>query len=359
MVQVTYPIPYLIRATINRERRMVDVADEIVRDIREVEETEAPVVLTCKLNSPNRNIHNPVCDRPTVFRSYEGKIYAPCMVVSKDFEAVEQRQLVADDFANLAQQEFYWSTPFDKQYPHQANQGGNLSLPADRLRKYQSGELPRREQLPIRNSQTGSDGRGAVIAAAEADLAKYISIEGKLWRQTLEPVIRYMRFTQGTTLIYLDENKDILQQTEARGAFRIDRMQDCLDHVEAFTTSRSGSPDAFLYHVKDIIVSDSSAFTFNDEQDSVIRLAKRLYEPLYYQALIHEDTMTPDQRTAVLIMQDAMERRSDDDIEKLAEIIRDFSNNWPVPTFPLPTDVPFLLERWDLRPAGQGAGMKI
>jgi hypothetical protein len=338
---------------------MVDVADEIGREIRDVEEFDAPVVLTCKLNSPSRNIHEPVCDRPAVFRSFEGKIYAPCMVVSKAFEAVEQRQLVPADIANLAQQEFYWSTPFDKQYPHQANQGGNLSLPAERLRKYQVGELPRLDQLPVRNSQTGSDGRSAAIAAAKADLAKYISIEGKLWRQTLEPVIRYMRFTQGTTLIYLAENKDILEQTEARGAFRIDRMQDCLDHVAAFTTSQSGKPDAYLFHVADIVVEDSSAFTFDDEKDSILRLSNRLYDHLFYQAIMHEDTMTPDQRTSILVMKDAMERRSDEDVEKLAEIIRDFSNDWPVPTFPLPADVPLLLERWDLRPAGQNAGMKI
>lgn len=136
-------------------------------------------------------------------------------------------------------------------------------------------------------------------------------------------------------------------------------MQDCLDHVAAFTTSQSGKPDAYLFHVADIVVEDSSAFTFDDEKDSILRLSNRLYDHLFYQAIMHEDTMTPDQRTSILVMKDAMERRSDEDVEKLAEIIRDFSNDWPVPTFPLPADVPLLLERWDLRPAGQNAGMKI
>ncbi len=360
MVQVTYPIPYLMRARVRGQSRMIDVADEIVREIGEVDDFDAPVVLTCKIAGPSKNIWQPVCDREAVFRYYEGHFYTPCMVVSKTFQSVVERQLAPQDLANLAQQETFWATAFGNQYPHQSGLNGKNSLPAERLRKYQAGELPRLETLPVRGSEVGSQGRAAKIAEAEADLAKYICVDGKLWRQTRgEPIIRYSRLSRGHTMIYLDEAHAELQQHEFKGSFRIDRMEDCLDHVASLTKAEAGSPDDIIFQIADIRLDNEAAFTFDDEKDSILRLAKRLFDPLYYQAVVYEDTMSDDQRAAVLDMKGALEGESDEDAERLTKIIRDFAADWPLPKFPLPFDVPLLLERWDLRPTMASAGMTI
>lgn len=75
MVQITYPIPYVMRATFQGRKQNLEVADEIIRDIKEAAAEEVPVVLSCKVVEPGSGAMEPSKYKDVVVRFQEGKFY--------------------------------------------------------------------------------------------------------------------------------------------------------------------------------------------------------------------------------------------------------------------------------------------
>lgn len=197
------------------------------------------------------------------------------------------------------------------------------------------------------------------MATAEADLAQYLCINGQLWRETLgEPIIRFNKWATDSAVIYLDEERPDLEQTEARGSFRVDRLNDCLDHVTDLTRDLHGNECKFIYWVKDIEVLNEDVFTFNDERDSLVRFGERIFPWLQYEAVAQEETLSQQTLQSITRLGHALEATTDEGLDQLAAALRGLEANWPLKN-PVPADLNLILERWELRPTLGRTSMTI
>lgn len=356
MVTITYPIPYLLRAISGRWKKaeMIEVADEIHREVRDVEEYEAPVVFTCKKQWPYGQVPEQTEHPLTEVRIFEGRFYAPCMVMSKEVRsAKEPHPLTSADFNSFAQQEAFWLTPFEKPYDHQAKFHRNPNIHAERLRKYQAGKLPRFERLKVKRDENKTDGRAEAIATAEADLARLICVDGNLWRETRgEPVIRYM-ISARTVCIAIADNSGNIPRSDTIGEFRLTRLEDCLDHVRMIMTV-GGHPEANIQvQFSDLEIADERPFTFDDEKDSLAGLGYRVLDAINYDNAFGDRPISDETRKRMTNLEHALKSGDEDDLERAASVLKELSADWPE-RIKRPADIETTIQRWHLRPTVVG-----
>jgi hypothetical protein len=355
MVHVVYPIPYVATTKVNGRRQSSDIAAEIEREIQDVDPVDAPVALSCKVAERCSGIHDPKIFRDAVFRVHNGQFYTPALVAVPGDDGMRTRPMLPGDLRRLGVPGVSFETPNGREFERVTNPKERDVFAADRLRRYQAGQIRRAHKLADLSGKNGPNGRDTIIAAAEADLAQFICINGQLWRQSLgEPIIRYHKWGRDKALIYLDENRDDLEQTEAKGSFRIDRMEDCLDHVKNLARALNGTDCSFTFWIKDIQIADESVLTFDDERDSLVRFGERIFPWLQYEAVTHEETLSQRAIQSITSLGHALEATTEEGLDQLATALRRVEAHWPLKN-PVPADLNLVLERWELRPTAHSA----
>lgn len=355
MVKVTYPVPYRLRVVLRGSRstvpQMVDVSDVYHGEFREISGDDTIVAATVDTKWPHVTDELTKAFVPTVaIRHFEGKFFVPMWVFPKiGITGLDPRPMVPNDIDELGQMVTNYYSPIEKPYAHQGNDLQGPSLPAVVLSQHRSGKLPALDQLKIKRiASTHNNHQQTQIDAAKADLARYLSIDGMLWRETRgEPVIRYMVSGKRTRLC-LGDNCDALIPNDEVGEFRLDRLDDCMEHVKSLRDLRRANDTEFLVDFERLIINDPTVFCFDDEERAVFKAGRMLLNSFANAQERHlsipEAVQSQMQRLEELTLSKKPEQAQA--VVDTLELIR---AHWPEGLH-RPRDLDGTVERWNLRP---------
>jgi hypothetical protein len=351
MVSVKYPIPYALSAVYGPSRKpnTIRISDEVVLDVRNASEDEAPIVMKCRTAWPTSNLpgqegdddgYRHLINPQAEFRFFDGAFYAPLMIFKKTrCEPAEFAEPA--DFERLETDTHLWATPFSTPYASQVF-GKNLLIDHD------NGLLPSLAQAKLREIHSKNDPRELALEAAKSDLANCLIVDNRAYRRLAEePVLRY-RVSSGRATVTLEEKVDPFRlRYDNSGYFRTDRFDDCIDHLSATY------PEAEIFLNVDKITFDPDIqLKFDDEALSMVVLATDLDDKLRF----HGDCGPELEglKTKLSAYGDlpfSQQLAKAEDISGVVERILDLAG----PDLDLPAEMYSDLRRWNLRPVEAGS----
>lgn len=294
MPTINYPIPYTIEAKYGRNRnpQPISIADVLEVYFRNVADTEAPVVMsasmTWKTNGlpgqvPNtwesvepRNDLNP----PVQIRHFNDAFYAPVRKFSRLLNAPSEIATPADLESPLDLNKAL-ATPLSKLYV-ELPQDSRLLLEGQAL-----GRLPTFDDAKIKEITDAFDRRGNAVTAAMETIGEYACIDGRLWKKLAgEP---RLRFQEGIRIVERDGEDaaermmvvDIVDDDTIKthriegGFFRLDRLDDCIEHIRSNFPTRP-----ILVHFDDLRVEMPEALALNEERGALLSTARNILQML-------------------------------------------------------------------------------
>ncbi|TLX17107.1 hypothetical protein [Rhizobium sp. MHM7A] len=351
MAILRYPIPYQIYAVPKgmRQPREIDVADEVAFNIPNCDDMDAPVVARVHKEWPSsvfpadsyqkrNNIRPP--ERPiTEIRSFDGKFYAAVVInrgVPHSFAKVEDLDDVMGGGLNMA-------TSFTHLYAMRDEKT------AKRLALQRSGNLKTLDEIPHSKRDLTTEkhvtAREYVLEFAREDARQYIAIDGFLWRAIAkEPKLQYEVPDTGPIAVSMETPST---RNGKRRLFNLNRLDDLIDHLETNYPGRS--IDMQLY---DLEVSDPSAFTFDDEAETMWTVGHELRQHLSKKI----DQMPEDVAEAWYDLRDELQKTNEGNAPEKAELFAELSTkllNHFADDKTL-NNARRDLERWHMRPAQGG-----
>lgn len=277
MSTIRYPIPYQIYGVTGRSPKpsIINIADEITFEIDDYTAAEAPVAVSVMKPWPHATYHTEFerriagYDHPapeTLLRRIGDALYAP--VVKVMTRTIEPVPATAGDFWDLFCVR-YAATPMKHLYANHNHVA---------LKQQGRGELKSMRDIRIRKiGDTVQDGisvesREFVLNQAVEDAKTLATIDGELWKRLpADPILHYVANPVKREIIIDIEPGEFSEQREYHGYFRIDRLEDCLDHLAA------AYPDyPVSLKFKDLKVFDSDVLTYRDEERALVWAATRL-----------------------------------------------------------------------------------
>jgi hypothetical protein len=281
MVSVKYPIPYALSAVYGPSRKpnTIRISDEVVLDVRNASEDEAPIVMKCRTAWPTSNLpgqdgdeegYRHLINPEAEFRFFDGAFYAPLMIFKK-VRIGPAEFVTPTDFERLETDGHLWATPFSTPYSSHVF-AKNLLIDHD------NGLLPSLAQAKLRGIHSKNDPRELALEAAKSDLANCLIVDNRAYRRLAEePVLRY-RVSSGRATVTLEEKVDPFRlRYDNSGYFRMDRFDDCIDHLQATY------PKANIFlNVDNIVFDPDIRLKFDDEALSMVVLATDLEDKLRF-----------------------------------------------------------------------------
>lgn len=349
---IRYPVPYQVYGLAGRSTKpsVIDIADELAFEIPDLEAVDAPVTISMTKAWPHalyrsefeQGSHDKRDAPVTALRAFEGGLYAP--IVKHNRLMPEPEGVKPEEFRELFNS-YRAATPMQHLYANHDY---------DPLRRYFAGQLKPLGQVPIRSvvddvpATIDVQRRDFVVERAKTDAANIICIDGLLWQKLpAEPIIRYRADTDRrvvTLEIVLGED----QQIDRKGGyFRLDRLDDCRDHVVSFF------PDFETKQLfRDLTVLDSDILHYNDDARALVWNAREL--EWFCSFDISEFT-----KAAGIAYYDLRElnekhaRNEEIDLDRLASAMATIADNYP--TDRITPSIKSALERWKWRPtSGMG-----
>jgi hypothetical protein len=267
MAKIVLPVRHYVHAKYgrNRNQKMLKVTEGVAFEVPEYASVEAPAVASLNKTWPvsglpgqwdarvqsDERFNNGIFE----LRYRDGAFYAPMKRFSKSENTVPE-QVTIDDLANLDNTRFLFASAFDSALdydvsPSDYTEGKTLCVGDDNL----SGGW---ESLKVRDIDPDTDHREKIIKQVARSL-NFAFIDGDLHlRLEREPHIRYVNFPD-EVVITIEQN-DLLSP-KVGGFFRLDRLEDCLDHVKA---AYPGKP--IKVWVRDLSIYNDAVLQFEAEE---------------------------------------------------------------------------------------------
>jgi hypothetical protein len=376
MTDVIYPVPYSIIAQVGRKSKFerYEISDEMRVTIPAIDADLAPIVVSLDKIWPLRGLEGQPPERwnraedirgclaanPTVkVRQYDGCFFAPVMIFSKEAYLGEPRWAKASDLADIGDHRVVWSTGFKKPYEHQRVRSNMQDADTWLHLNHRDGQLMWTGDKKIKALEVGQENRRAeAFEKAAADVATYIEVDGQLWRALDgEPVFKY-RIQDGS--IEIDVTDDhCLNSAVDHGIFRLDRYQDCLDHIREIAGDFGYRGGPWMEEFDNLQISPQCELTFDDEAASLLAMAHATVIKMERFIKGTGLQQTPDNMQKVYkklfdLMGPGYEAR----VDEIGETLETSRSVWPHENYEV-KGIGLALNRWNMRPVAESAAFKI
>jgi hypothetical protein len=274
-----YPIPYQIYAVPKgmRNPREIDIADEVAFNIPDCDDMNAPVVARVQKEWPfgvfsadgyqKRNNIRPPERLITEIRKFDDRFYA-AVVINRQ---VPHTLAKVEDLDHVMGGGYAMATSFTHLYAMRDDKTSK------RLIQQRFGKLKPLDETPHSKRDLKAErnltAREYVLDFARQDAQQYIAIDGFLWRALAkEPKLQYEVPETGTITVSLESP---FTRNTKRRLFNLNRLDDLIDHLETHYPGRS-----IDMQISDLEVTDPSAFTFDDEAETMWTVAYELRQHL-------------------------------------------------------------------------------
>lgn len=288
---------------------------------------------------------------PTVqLIQYEGRFFAPVMVFQKQIGVGDAAPATPDMLADIGDNRTVWATGFEKIYDHQTLKPHFYESDTWLHLHHRTGDLMRTGDKRIKELQEGQEyRRDEAIVRAREDAERYISIEGQLWRALRdEPVFKF-QFNSGIVSVEVTDDH-FINWSPRWGLFRLDRHQDCLDHINDIARTEHGGTGPIVEYFENLVIDPTCELVFDDEAKAILTIAHETIQRMQRFTNGMGIQQTP------LELQDVHKRlrsRMGQDKEKhldeIAETLRESQKVWPHENYAVP-GLDLVLQRWDMRP---------
>jgi hypothetical protein len=348
MAKIVLPVRHYVRAkyALNRTQKLLKVTEGVAFEIPEFTNTQASMVASLNKAWPVSGLPGQWDAREQgedrfnngIFeiRYCDGAFYAPLKRFSKT-ENIAPEQVTIDDLANLDNTRFKFSSPFDNTLnydvsPSDYNEGKIVC-------EGEGGLYGDWETLKVRDIDPSHDHRNKNIRQM-AESLKLAIIDGDLHlKLDDEPRIRYINYPDQ---VFITVEQNDLLPPKLGGFFRLDRMEDCLDHVAA---AYPGKP--VKVWVKDLSIHNDSALRLEAEEmalratawetiQSIMRFGKLLNEKPEIHSLalklgnIRLDKATEDEFDYVASILDKMAQHDLNEFGVDRNVIAAAVNRWQI-----------------------------
>ncbi len=342
MPTIRYPIPYQLYGHVgkNKKPQVVDIADELTFEIQEVDAGDAPVAVSVMKEWPVGIFQSEFdkfrSTRPpaplTMLRSLGNALYAPIFKIGKNVR--EPSPLRAEEFDQVFNQ-VRVATPMAHLY-------ANHNYEA--LGRYFAGTVRTLDAVKITSladripDNVTVEGRNFIVDRATKDAEGLIAINGELWRrQEREPVIRY-QLDRGMVELVID-NGESFPRSSTVGYFRLNRLEDCLEHV------RNTFPGKEISQQFRIVAIDGDALHYADEEATLTWAAGHLERQVT--AVVAD--LTGAGGLAYYDLKELNAGKGEIDYDALADKMTAIIDAYPESVVP-PHEVVIALDRWKMRP---------
>lgn len=354
MTKVTYPIPHTIYGMVGRKKTTepVAIAESLEFDLPDLDDTQAPFVVSADMawhtvGLPSQGGHDDAEARVGInphvqLRHYNGSFYAPVMRFDTKFGERGPIPALPQDFPDIGSLHKIWMSPFGKSYEVHGMKETTMDFHQSLLIRQKGGRLPVLAEVDIRNvEQPSSDeNRRKVRETALDDLSRFICVDGKLWQKTGEPMFRYDYRPAYREAIISIVDRFRSNASVYTGYFRLDRLDDCLDHVASLSEGEGRLRMAFRN-----LKLEGQAFKFDDETAALVELARQTLVHSRQSPVIPEAVKTLMEPLSLLLNADA--RRN---VSEIAATLEQVQANWPDGLEPFAW-LNSGITRWNLRPA--------
>lgn len=343
MTKITFPIPYIVEATYGRYRnpQRVEIADEAEFELRDVNEADAPVLVSVQEAYHDHRFDTEEHFQPyprTELRQFEGAWYAPVLKFTKDgSEGV--RWVKPEDFAEIYATKANWSTVVESTN-YLTNDQEKL------IRRQGTGYLDKLKDAKLRKIVDPDGPRMNSIQWARNELENYICIDGEVWEKLKgEPALQFWQIGESPLVLQISIGRKHVDQR--CGYFRLDRLEDCIDHLKAAYPQHR-----ILMKFDDLQIESGVDFTYDDETLAMRGLLDEAKSALFW-TKAHDLTDNLINLKAELKSHDSYAV----DPDAVAELMLRFVKATP-PDFDKRSFIEAGLARWELRPVyGTAAGM--
>lgn len=362
MVKIIYPTPYTIFAKVGRQqkRKNVSISEAIEADIPEVDADLAPVVISADMAWPtsglpgqgynmqdeSRNLLNPTVK----IRVFEDRYFVPLMLFSKEPSAPPPVPARPEDFKQMSGNQLVWMTGFEKPCAHQTQSHYETDDPLTTLHeRHLRGELPWANEIRISDIAEGfQNTRADVVDAAHEDIGRYICIDGELWRSLrAEPCITY-QFGSEVTQISLTDRPEY--RTSYSGFFRLDRLDDCMDHVRALTDNKGNNTKEIVFLFENLAIRPEAELRFDDEAADLLEMAHETERRLHRFMSGVGLGLTPEPVMRLKSkLHDALFEGKEERLDEIANLLGQAAAIWPIGAV-RPFGLGQALSRWEVRP---------
>lgn len=350
MTKFVLPVRHYVKAKHgrNRSQKMLKVTEGVAFEIPDYSSAGAPVVAS--LNKPwpvsglpgqwdareanDDRFNNGISD----IRHRDGVFYAPM----KRFSTIENRspeKITVDDLSSIDNTRYRFASAFDNHLGYDVSPSeypeGRIFCEGD---EGVSGDW---ETLKVRDIDPVHDHRAKTIRQT-AEHLKFALIDGDLYlRLDDEPRIRYINFPN-EVFITIEQN-DLLPP-KLSGFFRLDRMDDCLEHV---TEAYPGKPVSTW--VRNLKVHDENVFSLKPEEMALKAAAWEVGQAMGRVGRLLNENPDP-ARLYFRLEKMRLENASQDELDSAADILSDLTKH-DLSKFGIRNqEIEAAVNRWQIRP---------
>jgi hypothetical protein len=368
MPEITLPAPYSIVAKVGRSGKFDrhQISNEIKTTIPDVDPYLAPTVISVDLPWPIEGLEGqrrrPGCTddqhrryllarNPTVrLRQHEGKFYAPVLIFEKDNAEAKPDAATPNDFKDIGDHRKVWATAFDRPFEHQTLRTAHQEPGTALHMNHRDGSLMWPDDKRIKMLQSGQEERQqSAIDQAFEEASRYIAIDGELWRSLRgEPVIEYEISRDRAVLGVVDTYFAVT--TPGWGVFRLDRYQDCLDHINDVFGSGDFKPVPIEEYFSDLQIGPECELQFRDDAEMVLRYGHDTTLRLQrYMNGVGLQQTTDEMKAVHRRLFDLLGPGKEDRVDEIAAALEASRAVWRSNSFEAP-GIELALRRWELRP---------
>ncbi len=371
MPEVTYPAPYSIIGRVGRvtaKSQRHEISQVVSAAIPDVDAELAPIVISLDKDWPiagleGQHLYNPgatpdqqrsfkIAKNPTVkLRFYDGRYFAAMMIFEKDNAEAVPRPATPADLADIGDHHLVWATGFDKPYAHQTLRGVYWEPDTHLHAHHRAGELMWPNDKRIKSLDDGQETRQEkAYQEALEDIGRYICIDGELWRSLRnEPIFRYEIGADEVTIEVSDDHH-FFNHAAGDGAFRLDRYQDCREHVEDIIAARGHKPARAMKWFDNLIIAPQCQLTYQDDAEAIFLFGYetiRRLKSFMNGVGIRQASMEMQEVYRTLFEQ--MGHGKEERVEAIVETLLASRKVWSHSNFEAP-GLELALKRWDMRP---------
>lgn len=348
MTKIAFPIHYTFMAVYQKYRSKYPlfVTETAEFDIREIEDSEAPVVASVetKWKLPIRGMdHSQPRAKTEEFgvRTFEDRFYVPVRQYRKS-DPSKWSTVTTENFPDIHFKQNFATSPFELPVPKTPTYATNPTVGFKSATSHDGGHNDY-DTFKVREI-SNPEVRDQAMTEAKKLMERFVLINGELWLATKsEPVIKYDRKTGGNIFIDIIETRELGPEDE--GFFRLNRLDECKDFIA------SAYPDVdIMTHIKSIKINEPDAFKFADDTTTLKAMAEgvnlRLREFAGYDTSNTElQSYSSKMNEAYADLESGLDN-GDTVAELMAKIARKFTGQYKLNA----TAMKAMVERWNMRP---------
>jgi hypothetical protein len=376
MTDVIYPVPYSIIAQVGRKSKFerYEISDEMRVTIPAIEADAAPIVVSLDKVWPLRGLQGQPPERwnraddlqaciaanPTVkLRHHEGRFYAQMMIFGKENYIGDPRWAKPSDLSDIGDHRVVWANGFQRPYDHHTVRSNIWESNTELHMHHRQGDLMWTGDKKIKALEPGQENRRSeAFEKAAGDVLAYIEIDGNLWRAIDgEPVFKY-RIQNGAIEIEITDDHYLSSSVE-QGVFRLDRHQDCLDHIREITAALRYPEWPIMEGFDNLQISPSCDLTFDDEAATLLAMAHAtiLKMERFIRGAGLQQTPAEMQKVYKKLF-DLMGPGYEGRVDEIGETLESSRGVWPHENYEV-AGIGLALNRWSMRPVAESDAFKI